>query len=67
MINGNPPARLRDYPIGCRVVLPSGRRGTVIRHRDFGDGERVDVQIDDGGGEVSLVLRLLRYEPDTQH
>jgi len=39
----------------------------VIRHRDFGDGERVEVQIDDGGGEVSLVLRLLRYEPDTQH
>lgn len=55
-----------EFPIGCRVITPSGRAGTVIRHKGYESKRdnflRVIVRYDgrDRRALVTLQPRLLR-------
>ena len=58
-----------EFPIGCRVITPSGRAGTVIRHKGYESKRdnflRVIVRYDgrDRRALVTLQPRLLRKIP----
>ena len=49
---------VEDFPVGTRVMTPTGRKGTVIKHKGFESKHdhflRVAVQMD-GGGRHDLV------------
>ena len=55
-----------EFPIGCRVITPSGRAGTVIRHKGYESKRdsflRVIVRYDgrDRRALVTLQTKMLR-------
>ena len=60
---------MEDFPVGTRVQTPSGRVGTVIKHRGaeskLDHFQRLTVRMDDGGrhGLVTLQPHLLTKCP----
>lgn len=62
-----------DFPVGTRVMTPTGRLGTVIKHKGaeskLDHFQRLTVRFDDGGrhGLVTLQPHLLaKYPPETE-
>jgi hypothetical protein len=60
---------MEDFPVGTRVMTPTGRIGTVIKHRGaeskLDHFQRLTVRLDDGGrhGLVTLQPHLLTKCP----
>lgn len=62
---------MEDFPVGTRVMTPTGRIGTVIKHRGaeskLDHFQRLTVQLDDGGRHALVTLQphlLTKYPPD---
>ena len=60
---------LDDFPVGARVITPTGRTGTVIRHKGWESRKdaflRATIRYDGGGAQelVTLQPRFLRKIP----
>lgn len=61
-----------DFPVGTRVKTPTGRIGTVIKHRGaeskLDHFQRLTVQLDEGGRHALVTLQphlLTKCPPET--
>jgi len=61
-----------DFPVGTRVMTPTGRIGTVIKHRGaeskLDHFQRLTVQLDEGGRHALVTLQphlLTKCPPET--
>ena len=52
---------MEDFPVGTRVKTPTGRTGTVIKHRGaeskLDHFQRLTVQLDEGGRHALVTLQ----------
>lgn len=64
---------VEDFPVGTRVMTPTGRVGTVIKHRGaeskLDHFQRLTVRLDGGGRRNLVTLQphlLAKYPPEKE-
>ncbi len=64
---------MEDFPVGTRVMTPTGRVGTVIKHRGaeskLDHFQRLTVRLDGGGRHDLVTLQphlLTKYPPEKE-
>lgn len=64
---------MEDFPLGTRVMTPTGRVGTVIKHRGAESKldrfQRLTVRLDEGGRHDLVTIQphlLTKYPPEDE-